>query len=290
MTTIRLGSHDEDVIVLQRLLSLLGFSVVNDCIFGNGTLAAVQTFQSQNSLTADGIVGPNTWNALFFNSFAADDVLEGLDISHHNADEGGPVDFDFIADNYWFCFVKSTEGATVQDPMFLDNFKALRDRHILRGAYYFFRMMNPDIQGQINNFLNAGIDYRQKGILPPVLDVEPSLNEFKNTAALTASKNDIVARMHTWLNAVEAKTGKTPIIYTSRHIWDDILKSPTGFERYPLWVASYSNTATQPAMPLNWKNYIMWQYTENGSVNGKVGFDVNRLNISFPQLLKMAGF
>ncbi len=290
MTTIRLGSHDEDVIVLQRMLNLLGFSVVTDCVFGNGTLAAVQTFQSQNNLTADGIVGPNTWNTLFLNSFAPGDELEGLDVSHHNADEGGPIDFDFIADNYWFCFVKSTEGATVQDPMFLQNFMALRDRHILRGAYHFFRMMNPDIQGQINNFLNAGIDYRQKGILPPVLDVEPSLKEFQNTAALTASKNDIVARMHTWLNAVEAKTGKTPIIYTSRHIWDDILKSPTGFERYPLWVASYSNTATQPNMPLNWKNYIMWQYTENGTVNGKSGFDVNRLNISFQQLLKMAGF
>ncbi len=290
MTTIRLGSHDEDVMVLQRLLSTLGFSIVNDCVFGNGTLAAVKTFQSQNNLTADGIVGSNTWNALFFNAFAPNDVLEGLDISHHNSDEGGPVDFDFIANNYWFCFVKSTEGATVQDQLFLPNFMALRDRHILRGAYHFFRMMNPDVQGQINNFLNAGIDYRQKGILPPVLDVEPSLKEFQNTALLTAAKNDIVARMHTWLNAVEAKTGKVPIIYTSRHIWDDILKSPTGFERYPLWVASYSDTATQPAMPLNWKNFLMWQYTENGNVNGKVGFDVNRLGITFPQLLKMAGF
>ena len=290
MTTIRLGSHDEDVFVLQRMLSMLGFNVVTDCIFGNGTLSAVTTFQSQNNLTTDGIVGYNTWQFLFDNSFAPSDILEGVDISHHNSDEGGAVNFDFIADNYWFCFVKSTEGATVQDAQFLENFKSLRDRHILRGAYHFFRMMNPDVQGQIDNFLTAGIDYRQKGILPPVLDVEPSLKEFQNTDTLTANKNDIVARMHTWLDAVETKTNKTPIIYTSRHIWDDILKSPTGFERYPLWVASYSNTATQPNMPLNWNNYIMWQYTENGTVNGKSGFDINRCIISYADLLKLAGF
>jgi len=30
MTTIRLGSHDEDVFVLQRMLSMLGFNVVTD--------------------------------------------------------------------------------------------------------------------------------------------------------------------------------------------------------------------------------------------------------------------
>lgn len=52
---------------------LLGFPETSDCIgeyggvdglFGGKTAEAVRTFQSKNSLGVDGIVGPNTWEAM----------------------------------------------------------------------------------------------------------------------------------------------------------------------------------------------------------------------------------
>ncbi len=290
MTTIRLGSRDEDVFVLQTLLYQIGYDLAVDGNFGAHTDTIVKNFQSDHQLTSDGIVGTNTWNNLFDNAFDRGEILEGIDISHHNSDDS-PINWNDIASNYWFCYVKASQGSNYRDPKFLENIKALGDYHILRGAYHFFRLTNTDVQGEIANFLNAGIDYRKKGILPPVLDVEPLPSEFGNSGAITHDKEAIVERMHIWLEAVEKATGKVPIIYTSKLIWDDILKSPTGFEGYPLWVADYNKNADLPRIPVNWKNnFMMWQYTENGVLNGKDSFDVNRLNISYKDILTLAGY
>lgn len=50
---------------LQQLLESNLYPVGNiDGIFGNRTASAVRAFQSANGLDVDGIVGPNTWNAL----------------------------------------------------------------------------------------------------------------------------------------------------------------------------------------------------------------------------------
>jgi lysozyme len=109
---------------------------------------------------------------------------------------------------------------------------------------------------------------------------------------LTTPSNDranIAIRAKKWLTAIEAKTGKTPIIYTTRLIWDDFLKSPTGFERYPLWVADYGDL-TAPRLPSTWRNYMMWQFTEKGKIGKGKEFDVNKLNIPLGTLLKMAGY
>lgn len=58
------GSLGDAVIQLQNLLRDLDFAVAVDGDFGPGTEVAVTRFQSENKLTADGIVGPQTWTAL----------------------------------------------------------------------------------------------------------------------------------------------------------------------------------------------------------------------------------
>lgn len=55
------GSSGQDVKNLQNTLISKGYRVTNDGIFGNITEKQVRQFQSDNSLTADGIVGPWTW-------------------------------------------------------------------------------------------------------------------------------------------------------------------------------------------------------------------------------------
>ncbi len=61
---LRKGSTGEEVRRLQNLLNRDGFNLVVDGIFGIRTEAAVKTFQNQNRLAIDGIVGPRTWEAL----------------------------------------------------------------------------------------------------------------------------------------------------------------------------------------------------------------------------------
>ncbi|MGD1806861.1 peptidoglycan-binding domain-containing protein [Dapis sp. BLCC M126] len=59
------GSTGEDVEYLQRRLNGIGFgSLVVDGIFGVATESAVNKFQKYYGLTANGIVGSQTWNKL----------------------------------------------------------------------------------------------------------------------------------------------------------------------------------------------------------------------------------
>lgn len=62
--TIRSGSRGNFVSILQYLLNFYGANLVVDGNFGGNTGRAVVEFQRNNNLTADGIVGRNTWNKL----------------------------------------------------------------------------------------------------------------------------------------------------------------------------------------------------------------------------------
>lgn len=65
---IKKGQQSEDVRKIQTRLIELGYSCGNcgaDTIFGKGTYNSVLAFQKANGLSADGIVGPQTWNKLF---------------------------------------------------------------------------------------------------------------------------------------------------------------------------------------------------------------------------------
>lgn len=58
------GSSGKNVTALQCLLCYHGSNIVADGIFGNGTAAAVRTFQQNHGLDTDGIAGQNTLLAM----------------------------------------------------------------------------------------------------------------------------------------------------------------------------------------------------------------------------------
>lgn len=64
--TIQSGDKGDPVKRAQRGVrrGLPDTSLVVDGVFGSATEAAVKTFQEGENLTADGIVGPDTWAAL----------------------------------------------------------------------------------------------------------------------------------------------------------------------------------------------------------------------------------
>lgn len=76
--TIKKGAQGASVILLQQRLTAKGFVVKADGDFGQKTEDAVEQFQASCGLTADGTVGPVTWNFLMSEGQAPTpaDVLE----------------------------------------------------------------------------------------------------------------------------------------------------------------------------------------------------------------------
>ena len=62
--TVRRGDSGAAVRAVQGQLLGRGYGVTVDGAFGPGTESAVRSFQTAQALTADGVVGPNTWLAL----------------------------------------------------------------------------------------------------------------------------------------------------------------------------------------------------------------------------------
>lgn len=62
--TVKRGAKGNITKLIQERLNSVGFHISIDGIFGGGTENAVKVFQRNRGLSADGIVGKNTWNWL----------------------------------------------------------------------------------------------------------------------------------------------------------------------------------------------------------------------------------
>lgn len=63
-STLQIWDTGDEVTLLQQYLNKLDYTVGVDGIFGPATESAVKAYQTNKGLTADGIVGSDTWDAL----------------------------------------------------------------------------------------------------------------------------------------------------------------------------------------------------------------------------------
>lgn len=179
-------------------------------------------------------------------------TLAGIDVSHYQ----GLVDWGKVkATGVVFAFAKATEGVSHGDATFAANWSGIKNAGLVRGAYHFFRA-SQDPAAQARFFLQTVS--LSPGDLPPVLDVE---------TADGASNDAIQSGVKTWLDAVAAQTGVTPMIYAAPGFWNGYMSGDFG--AYLLWVAQYG--VNSPRLPNGWSNWNFWQYSQSGKVNGVAG-------------------
>lgn len=65
LVNVRTGARGNLTRIIQERLNAKGYKLSRDGIFGAGTARAVRQFQSKNGLSADGVVGKNTWTKLY---------------------------------------------------------------------------------------------------------------------------------------------------------------------------------------------------------------------------------
>ncbi|HTJ41596.1 MAG TPA: GH25 family lysozyme [Kofleriaceae bacterium] len=201
----------------------------------------------------------------------------GVDVSSY---QGSSINWNSVKSaGRVFGFAKASEGTGYTDASFPHNWSGMRSAGVLRGAYHFFRP-SIDPTAQADHFVdvinaNGGI---KDGDLPPVADVEVS----DNVGAAT-----VISRLHTFLNRVQARTGRVPMIYTANFFWGSYLGNPD-FTQYPLWVANYGPSC--PYLPNAWSDWKFWQYTDAASVSGiPGGVDGDEFNGTLSDLQAWAG-
>lgn len=176
-------------------------------------------------------------------------ICYGIDISKY---QGNELDvLEKKKDSLSFVICKATEGETYTDPDFDENWKAIAQKGFIRGAYHFYRS-NDAPEDQVKLFLNAISDLKETD-LPPIVDFEEA--SIDHSQSITKHQSGLIS----FLQQVESKTKRKPIIYTNLHIGNSYLND-TAFSVYPLWIAYYSHK-TKPEMPLAWKdaNWLIWQ-------------------------------
>jgi lysozyme len=170
-----------------------------------------------------------------------------------------------------FAVIKATEGLSRVDWQYRRNWRKAKEAGITRGAYHFFLATKSGVQ-QAQNFIRTV--KLEPGDLPPVLDVEETYG---------VRKEDVNKRVRDFLQTIESHYHVRPIIYTGADFYDRVLGED--FDDYPLWVAHY----IQRNRPRIQRNWIMWQHSEKGRVNGittPVDFNVfSGDSLAFKELL-----
>jgi GH25 family lysozyme M1 (1,4-beta-N-acetylmuramidase) len=187
------------------------------------------------------------------------DQAHGADISNNN----GHIDFDTLAGQASFLYIKASEGGGFQDPDYQSNAGEARAHGIAYGAYHFFRP-SRSVDDQVKNFLDA-MGPMQPGELPPMLDLEFAYKHEREWLDLPVDER---ARLVLdWLHKVECATGVTPVVYVSASFAQDVLGAENypEFAHYPLFVASWDRDS--PRMPQPWSTWHFWQYTVDGGLS-----------------------
>lgn len=173
----------------------------------------------------------------------------------------GQVDFPIS-----FIYIKSTEGSTLLNPYYRNDYLQARSHGFKVGTYHFFSIISPASQ-QARQFLQHSII--RKGDLPPVLDLEPTTDQIKKIGGVHV----LFARVRIWLRLIERETGARPILYVNQVFVNRYLSLASDIKRnYQIWIARYGEY--KPDIHL-----AIWQLSPDGRVRGVNGeVDINVFN------------
>lgn len=190
----------------------------------------------------------------------------GVDISKWN----GNIVKDINAiDSLTFVICKATEGISIVDTEFASNWKMVKERGLIRGAYHFYKTKEDPIR-QAEFFLSK-IDDLGSTDIAPIVDIEAQSLPLK----INVDKTNVQIDLLLFLKHIKFKSERLPIIYSSRAFANEYLTHQT-FSEYPLWLAEYTNQSS-PSVPKVWQEqgYKIWQKSNSYSVNSKkVDFDI----------------
>ena len=116
-----------------------------------------------------------------------------------------------------------------------------------------------------------------KTAFSPIVDFE------EGSIVGTQTKDQIISDLLSFLDILEQKYNRVPMIYTDVNIGNSYL-SDARFAKYPLWIANYTS-ASAPTMPGAWAGteWVLWQQSDNYKI-GDTANDYDLFNGDVTQL------
>lgn len=195
----------------------------------------------------------------------------GVDVSHHQ----GKIDWEKVKeDGYEFAIIRigyrgyGTEGTLNLDNRFHENIKDAQRAGLDVGVYFFAQAINEEEALEEAEFVLKHL----KGYeleLPVAYDPESILYDEARTDDVTGEQFTKNAKV--FCKRIR-KAGYETMIY-SNMLWEAYELDLKKLSDYPIWYADYEPLPQTPY------DFVMWQYTSRGTVDGIDG-SVD-LNIQF---------
>ena len=214
--------------------------------------------------------------------------IQGVDVSGYNPS----VNWQKLRNQeIRFAFIKSTDGINtgLMNQYFDEQWAGAKSAGILRGSYHYLKATIDGVEQA--DFYLSKVNV-QDGELPPVLDIEELFND-------NASTSQFIENTQKWLERVDSKTGRRPIVYCRTEFvqrWGAL----SWAKNYQTWIAEWYDYTDrgQPTQPAGWGDWIFWQYSGDrdmldGVYEDRAGtrlrtVDRNAYRYSLEELYKLA--
>lgn len=182
----------------------------------------------------------------------------GIDISHYQKD----LNWYRLKDaGVRFAFIKSTEGATWDDPLYQTHLQDAIRSYIYPSAYHLLLLGDgaSSINDQIEHFKSRVnlLDLK----LPPALDVETAQIERVSPRLARMAITEALNRIVEWAGQA--------YLYCSARGMNKVegAKEIAKMSRVGLWVVDYSGK-DEPKLPPGFKIYDFWQFSSSEKIRG----------------------
>ncbi len=191
---------------------------------------------------------------IFIFRVQAQDYIQGIDVSKWQ----GNINFTQVKNSgIEIVYMRSSVGNSYVDPFFRQNYTNAKANDLKVGFYHFVMARNEQQAVSEARFFASVISG---------LEVDCALAmDFETLSDLSKAEVNEIAQ--TFLETIKNLTGKEVIIYSDAYNANNVFDANLA-SNYSLWIAEYD---VQSPNSTNWNEWIGWQYTDVGKIDGIAG-------------------
>ena len=184
------------------------------------------------------------------------ELINGIDVSQWQED----IDFEKVAnDGIEIVYIKATEGINYIDPYFREYYNNAKENNLKIGFYHYLTARTEEeARNEANFFVST--------IANTIPECRLAM-DFESFGDLNIEQINNVSEA--FLEEVINLSQKEVVIYSDSFNAREVFSLELA-QKYPIWIAEYG--VNNPSENGKWSNWIGFQYTDKGIIDGINGF------------------